>query len=321
MSKAKTGGRWVAGLLLFLASRAGAQSFDFQINQAASGGSAQLHVQAATSGTLIGNYDATTTPNGTRTKPGFFAPGATENVAVPVNSFNPDAKGQVTFAPTGAFRAGFDLAAGSMTLANFSADLLGAGSAGIPVSAAISFSTFRTSNPSSTYFGIPLTLPLGNAVVSGLSATETPGDAVGTLTPLGGNKYSFIITPMVIIAAKVDFQGNPLDVATNPTPLPLIGQVTLTGDTATITESAPLDLASSVSPALPLSPFPFDLPAGADSAHILFNLTLNTQDTHVTGTQSLTATGIAVPEPAAGLLAGALAGWVAMIRPRKHPRR
>jgi len=312
------GGKWAAGLLLFIAGTiAQAQDYAFTINQPTSGGTAQLHVQATTSGTLIGNYDATTTPLGTHTKPGFFAPGATENVAVPVNSFNPDAKGQVTFAPTGTFSTHFDLTANTLTLTNFASDLLGGGSASIPVSAAVSFSTFRTTNPNSTYLGIPLTLPLGNATVTDLTATEVPGDASGTLTPLGNNQYSFTVTPMVIIQAHVEFQGSPLDVATNPMAFPLTGQITISGNSATITESAPVDLTSSVTPATPLSPFPFDLPAGADSAHVILSLTLNTQDTNVQGTQSLNATGTAVPEPA-GLI---WVGWLAVCAITGRPSR
>jgi hypothetical protein len=314
--KTRLGGAWAAGLFCLLcAAHSQGQDFAFQINQAASGGSAQLHVQASTSGTLIGNYDATTTPLGTHTKPGFFAPGATENVSVAVHSFNPDAQGQVTFAPTGIFSTHFDPADGTMTLADFTADLLGGGTASIPVTAAISFDTFRTSNPSSTYLGIPLTLPLGSAVVSGLTATQVPGDVSGTLIPLGNNQYSFTVTPMVIIQAKVDFQGSPLDVATNPTPFLLSGQLAITGDTAQITESAPLDLTSSVAPATALSPLPFDLPAGASSAHVIFNLTLNTQDTDVQGTQSLVAGGVAVPEPGALMALGYLAIAGLIFRP------
>lgn len=315
----RLGGAWVAGLFWFLcAAHSQGQDFAFQINQAASGGSAQLHVQATTSGTLIGNYDATTTPLGTHTKPGFLAPGATENVSVPVHSFNPDAQGQVTFAPTGTFSAHFDPAGGTLTLADFTADLLGGGTASIPVTAAISFDTFRTTNPSSTYLGIPLTLPLGNATVSGLTATEVPGDASGTLTPLGNNQYSFAVTPNVIIHAKVDFQGSPLDVATNPTPFLLSGQLTISGGTAQITESAPVDLTNSVAPATVLDPLPFDLPAGASSAHVIFNLTLNTEDTSVQGAQTLVAGGVAVPEPGALIALGCLTVAGLLIRPNRR---
>jgi hypothetical protein len=315
MLKILLNGALRTALFLAVTTAASAQDYTFQINQPSSGGSAQFHVQASTSGTLIGNYDAAANPAGTHTKPGLFStPGATENVAVTVHSFNPDANGQVTFAPSGAFAAHFDLAAGSMTLADFAADLLGGGTASIPVTAAISFDSFRTSNPSSTYLGIPLTLPLGNADVSGLTATQVPGDAPGTLTPLGNNQYSFTVTPMVIIAASVTFQGSPLDVATDPTPFLLTGQITLTGETAEITESAPIDLTSSVAPALALSPIPFDLPGGA---HIVFNLTLNTEDTSVQGTQSLDATGTAVPEPAMSCCIAGIAALLVTCRPQR----
>jgi hypothetical protein len=305
--------------ILFLSLAATAQDFSFQINQPTSGGSAQFEVSANTSGSLIGNYDATTTPAGTHTKPGFLAPGATENVSVPVNSFNPDAAGKITFAPTGTFQSHFDAAANSLTLTNLTIDLLGGGTAAIPVSAAVSFSTFRTTNPSFTYLGIPLNLPLGNATISSLVATQVPGDISGTLTPLGGNQYNFTITPMVIIQAHVDFQGTPQDVATDPTPFPLAGTLTLTGNTASIAETGPLDLTNTASPATPLDPFPFDLPAGADSAHVILNLTLNQQDTTVDGTQTLAANGTAVPEPGTISYVGAFLISMGMCRRRANP--
>ncbi len=316
MLKLPINGAMLIALLLSVTT-VNAQDYSFQINQPPSGGNAQFHVQATTSGTLIGNYDAATNPTGTHTKPGFLAPGATENTAVKVNSFNPDADGQITFAPTGTFNTHFDLASGAMTLADFTADLLGGKSAAIPVTAAVSFETFRTTNPSSTYLGIPLNLPLGNATVSSLTATQVPGDASGTLTPLGNNQYSFTITPLVIIAASVTFQGSPLDVATQPTPFPLTGQITLTGNTAHITETAPVDLTNSATPATQLDPLPFDLPAGASSAHVILNLTLNTQDTSITGTQSLDATGTAVPEPATATLVAGFAAFALMQRSRR----
>jgi hypothetical protein len=310
---------WGLVMVLLANMAAGGQEYVFQIDPAASGGSAQLHVSATTSGTLIGNYDPLSTPDGTHTKPGFLqAPGSTENVAVPVNSFNPDAIGTIPFSPTGTFNLSVDTALGTVAVNALAADLLGSKAAGIPVNAAISFNSFRTSNPSSTYLGIPLNLPMGNAVVTTLSVIQVPGQADGTLTPLGGDLYGFSVTPMVILSAKVDFQGSPLDMATDPTAFPLVGQVRLMGETATLDESAPLDMSSALAPDQPLSPLPYDLPGASAPAHLIFSLTLKTESTSVQGTQSLGATGAAVPEP------GGIAWMVAMLGGivlRRHGKR
>lgn len=310
---------WVmVGLSLAWATFAMGQEYQFTVDQASSGGNAQFDVSAATSGTLIGNYDAATNPAGTHTKPGLFGSiGATENVAVPVNHFDPDASGQLEFSPTGSFLASFDLGGGTMTLRNFSADLLGGGGASVPVSAGVSFSSFRTTSPSSIYPGVPLNVSLGNAQLSGLVASQA-GEATGTLTPLGGNVYGFSITPMVTIQANVSFQGALLDTTSDPTALPLAGQITILPDSISLSETGPVNLSSSLSPDQPLDPLPYDLPAGADSAHIIFSLTLNTENTTVLGTQSLGATGFEVPEPGAVLLLASFGGPGLLLRRRRR---
>jgi hypothetical protein len=61
-----------------------AQQYQFVINPAPSGISGTLSTSLDTTGTLIGNYDETSNPTGTRTKPGLFGTFApTENVPVP----------------------------------------------------------------------------------------------------------------------------------------------------------------------------------------------------------------------------------------------
>ena len=62
-----------------------AQPYDFNVVAPPSGISGSLALSARTQGTLVGNYNPDTNPNGTRTKPGLFGPfGPTENVPVEV---------------------------------------------------------------------------------------------------------------------------------------------------------------------------------------------------------------------------------------------
>jgi hypothetical protein len=50
---------------------------------------------------------------------------------------------------------------------------------------------------------------------------------------------------------------------------------------------------------------------------VIFNLTLETEDTSVQGTQSLNATGVAVPEPASALLFCWIGGFAVLRRIRR----
>jgi hypothetical protein len=62
-----------------------AQLYDFNVVAPPSGISGNLAISARTQGTLVGNYDPDTNPNGTRTKPGLFGSfDPTENVPVEV---------------------------------------------------------------------------------------------------------------------------------------------------------------------------------------------------------------------------------------------
>ncbi|MFI5380519.1 MAG: hypothetical protein ACHRHE_14575 [Tepidisphaerales bacterium] len=296
MNTTLIGKKWVPCLILCaLAAAAAGQEYQFQIDQPASGGTAQLHVAATTSGNLIGNYDGVANPAGTRTKPvsSLFSsgPGPTENLPVPVSHMDPDAQGNVTFSPTGSFRLIFDTAGGSATLVGFSSDLLGGNTAAIPVNALLSFDQFKTANPANWYPATSQSISLGNATVSVLSATQVPGNAVGTLTPLGGNQYSFSISPMVILDAKVTFQGSLMDLPSSPMLFPLAGTVTLAGNTATFTESSPVNLTNATSPNQAMSPLAYDLPGIAGPAHVIFNLTLTTTATTVQGSQTLKGPG------------------------------
>jgi hypothetical protein len=85
-----------------------AQQYDFNVVAPPSGISGNLAISARTQGTLVGNYDPDTNPNGTRTKPGLlgsFDP--TENVPVNV-SIGAAIGGNINRQASGTFRATVD---------------------------------------------------------------------------------------------------------------------------------------------------------------------------------------------------------------------
>jgi hypothetical protein len=297
---------WVIGVVLLygIAVHAAPLVFDFSIASPQSTTTLLLDVKAQTSGTVIGDYDGTTNPNGTRTKPGLFGSfGDTENVAVPI-AIDPRAAGPANSSAAGVFRLIVDPMAGTAEVSGLSANLLHSGSIVIPVNAAVSLQNFRTRNPSSTYFAANVNIPLGDATVTKLTATQTADAAVGTLTPAGANQYAVAISPTILLEAEVEFEGNPLTAPATPVLLPVAGTLTINGDTATFTATAAVHVTQTDMTPQDLPPFPFGLPTilpPGGTANVLLDLTVEQTDVEVTGTTALLANGVAVPEPA-GLL-------------------
>jgi hypothetical protein len=298
--------------ILFLSNVASGQlPYNFTVNSSASGLDATLSLSASTSGTLIGNYDPNTTPTGTRTKPGVWGPfGDTENL--PVNISLAGGFGNtVHTAPTGAFQLDLDLASGLLRIRNFGSNLLGSGPLTAPATVTLETESFRTRNPSSLYIGgVPIEIPVGSATLSQFSVTQTGGDAFGTLTETGPNTYSFAVAPLVDLTATFDFFGNPLEVPPTSVVFPLGGELVLSGNTALITSLQPLDFSQTQPIGQALPQYALDLPTiipPGDTAHLLLNLTLDEIAASLSGTNTLVADGVLIPEPTAALLLLALA--------------
>ncbi len=281
-----------------------AQSFDFIIKSQVSGLEANATTYLGTTGTLIGNYDTANNPSGTRTKPGLFGPfGETENVAVPVD-VNVTVGGDVNTRAAGGFRFSADRNAGVASLANFDADLLSGGALSLPISLGLSFDTFRTRNPTFIYPGVPLSIPLGAASLTALTATQVGPAGVGTLTPAGGEVYDFAIPLLVDLAGTIDVLGMTQEIPPSTTPLLLFGQITFDGDEATLLSTQPLALLVEQMPGLAIPQFPLALPTlDPDApANVLMDLSLSTVEIGIEGALTLAANGVLVPEPAGALL-------------------
>ncbi|MBI5865494.1 MAG: PEP-CTERM sorting domain-containing protein, partial [Planctomycetes bacterium] len=274
--------------------------YDFQIDRNASGLSANVALSAATTGTLIGNWNADTNPTGTRTKPGLFGPfGADENLPVNV-SLTPGISGAPNSATAGTFEMRFDTDTGIALLRGLNANLLDSGPQALDVELTLLTESFRTRNPFFIYpGGIPITVPLGQVSLGSLTVQQTAGDAPGVLTLIDANRYSFVVAPVVTIAGSVEVMGQAYDFPATPIPLPLVGEVEFTGDHALLTAVQPLDLSNSQTLDQTIPEFPLALPTldPPNPANVLMNLVLSEVSTTLTGDLTLVADGL-IPEPA-----------------------
>lgn len=278
-----------------------AQLYDFNVVAPPSGISGNLAISARTQGTLVGNYDPDTNPNGTRTKPGLFGSfGPTENVPVEV-SIGAAIGGTINRQASGTFRATVDGGNNTITFENLSLNFLANGPAVLPVTITLAGQSFRTRNPDSVYV-LPsqgITLPIGTVNLSQFTAVQT-GVGAGVLTPAGVDTYDFTAGVLVDLTLAANLLGNPL-AQTFPFVLPLQGQVVVQGNSAVITSLQPLNFSQSFNPNLDLPAFEFGLPTilpPGSTANLIFDLTLEEIGFEVDLDINLRAEGTLVPEPA-----------------------
>ncbi|MFZ4574597.1 MAG: hypothetical protein ACOYN0_09385 [Phycisphaerales bacterium] len=287
--------------------------YDFTFNQQTSGISGTLSSTIATAGTLVGNYDATANPTGTRTKPGLFGSfGATENVPVPV-TLGGGLNGDLDSATSGLFRMDANAFTGALSLTGFEANFLATGSLDVPITVSLEFDTFRTRSPSSTYIGgFPLTLPIGSASVSQFSVRQV-GPSIGTMTPNGTGGYDVLVAPLVELTLSLQFLGTEFAIPAITIPFPLAGQLDFTGQNAALSSLTPLafDQSFDIGVAIPQQAFalPTILPPGG-TANVLFDLTLDSIGAALSAEIQTNATGTLIPTPGLGavVLGCAVAG-------------
>lgn len=302
---------------LLCIQQAGCQLYDFTIKTPQSGLDGSLALTADTSGTLIGNYDQTNNPTGTRTKPGLFGSfGSTENVPVNI-SIDGQIGGNLSTNTSGSFRMGVNLNTNTLTITNYFSDFLSGGSESLPATLTLSGEPFRTRNPDSTYpLLIPITLPIGNVLLSEFNATQA-GVGEGTLTPIGGNQYNFAAAVTVNLTFEMDLLGTPLS-STVPFLLPLEGVLTLNGTEAHLNSVRPLSFDQSTNPGIELPGFEFGLPTvlpPGGTANLIFNLTLDEIGSSADLEVTTVANGSLVPEPASLVLLSA--GLACLLRKRR----
>jgi hypothetical protein len=276
--------RALPGLLLTLPATA--QSFDFVVDQAQSSSSVYADLETTLPGSVIGVYDATTNPGGTRTANGLF--GGSGNEVVPMTTVV-DNLASFGGGPTGSFGMDLDIPGFSMGIDDLDMDLLGGSAGSMSVDITLIFSTFRTYNPDSLYVGgIPLTIPLGNVNVTAATAQQTGASTAGALWPgTRPNDYDFTATVPVLFSLTADFNGSPISVPPFNLMMPVTGTITLTGTGATISAGfsfADQSFVNDPFPGFQIIDQPVDVPTilpPGFTANLLLNATVGSIDTDI----------------------------------------
>lgn len=215
-----------AALVFALSQGALADEFfyDCAIDTKASFFSQATFIGAPFSGSLIGDYDATTNPTGTQTRPGFFGGSGNQPISYTA-SFALD--GIVESNPTGAFVAGLDLEALQVRIVGLEFDLLGGGEGVLPATVNINYQTFRTFSPDSLFpGGVTIPVPIGDATISELRIVQTGDGVFGSLTEQKDGSYLFTAAVPVDLILSVDVLGTPVaESAVSPSVLPVSGRL------------------------------------------------------------------------------------------------
>jgi len=244
-------------------------------------------------GTWIGNYNATTNPDGTRTIPGLF--GGSGNNPIPFTSTVRTTAGVSQVVPTGGFNARFDPATGRLRIGGLVLDALGTSTGTLQTDLVITYSTFRTVAPTSTFIGVSnLPVPFDSGSLTSLIAAQT-ADAEATATPQRGGTWAFTIQVPVDLTVQGQALGSPFG-GTTPALLPLSGSIRLEGDALVLNATASLQDSAAVPPPAPLVnvplPLPTILPPGA-TANLLMNGTFSEGTSSSSLSASLQADGAA----------------------------
>jgi hypothetical protein len=246
-------------------------------------------------GTWIGNYDAVANPAGTRTIPGLF--GGSGNNAIPFTStVKPTARVADTV-PAGGFSLVVDRAAGTCAVESLSLDVLNGQAGTLDTDLVVSFSTFRTVAPSSTFIGVSnLTVPLEAGSLTAATAAQS-GPAVGTAAPNADGTWAFAVTVPAVVSVSGTSMGQPFS-SGSPGALVLAGTLSFGPGGVTVSSSGSVNETVPVDAPPPIVNQPFPLPTilpPGGTANLLMSGTFSPGTATTTASASLAAAGKLVP--------------------------
>jgi hypothetical protein len=288
----------VSGLVLLPIAQAQVYNVDLDPGPSAASWSFAVNspLQLGGASFILGDYDATTNPTGTRTIPGLFGGDTNANTPVPLTGggiTTSASSGSTPLSPAGSFQIRIDPEAGECVLSALSIDLLNGATAGGGATASIRYNSFRTRQPTCTVLGgITIPVPLGSIDVTTLILSQENEEDAGTLTDAGGGAYTFGVPMVVIATIEAELNGTPSPLDPIPVPLVLTGTITPAGETANVTLSVQVNETSTEPGPFEVGTIPFAEPLCGGS--LLLTLVLASIETTVTVDATLVGAGTRV---------------------------
>lgn len=255
----------------------------------------QTNIQIPLVGSWIGNYVAVTNETGTRTIPGFF--GGSGNTAIPFSSTVKPKVSITNTQPTGTFQFGFNPTTGTVDVSSLLVDTLAGQVGTISTSMLLTYSTFRTVQPTSTFIGLTnVDVPVDSGSLTAATAAQS-GAAIGVATPNADGTWAFAVTVPVTISVAGTALGQPF---TNSAPaaMALTGTFSIVGNAISLTSQGAINETVPVPAGPPLVSAPFDLPTiipAGQVARLLISGTFADGSSTTVGSSSLVMNGVPVP--------------------------
>ena len=238
------------------------QGYDFTIQSQTSSVDLSGSTAAGVTGTLIGDYDASTNPGGTQTRPGFF--GGSGNMPV-LCDFDVQVAISTVGVPEGSFHLEVDTAGLGIEVNDLQLAPFGTAGTSVDLTLTLLFETFRSFSPDSLYVGgIELPIPLGSVSLTNANFVQSGPSTLGSLTPdpTVADRYTFTVTVPADFNGDIDLFGNLFPIGPIPFAYVLAGTLDIGPDSAIATLSADQSVDETVSNPDPgnFGPFPLPLP-------------------------------------------------------------
>jgi hypothetical protein len=187
-------------------------------------------------GTLVGNWDEASNPEGTMTRPGWS--GGSGNMPVDCQ-ITPILSGEIMGEPGGSMSIEVDLEGLRVTVEGLHADLLGEKVGTVPLSMLLLFETFRTLQPDSLYIGgVEVEVPLGEGRVISLDLDQVAANDLILIED--GEEWTFAGVLSGTLTMLVEVQKTPLEIPL-PVIVPIEGTLSIDGGQITMTVALELD--------------------------------------------------------------------------------
>jgi len=244
-------------------------------------------------GSLIGNWNAKTNPEGTTTLPGYWGGSGNNIIGCDIT---PSIGGPYGSSCTGGLEIEIDSAQGSMTLSGLLIDAFGEGPATFPVTLGMFYETFRTVQPSSLYPGdLQVDIPLGEGILTMLKY-EQEFEVTAELVAIDTQAWSYSVDVPVTITVEAVVFETPTGPIVSVGILQLTGTVVRSGNQIQLAGTSSLESSEVVQdPPISFEDVPFDVPTiipSGEIAHLLLSATAESATVTTSANLQFVAVGI-----------------------------